>query len=188
MIRTPYWQAVWQANRTLPLLLAGLLLLNLLLYAALVTTVFPAEEELEREFLAVQSQSRGHATPRLNDAEALKAGQTELDRFYASIPPRAEFSALIGDLYRLAGESGLLLTQISYQPKELSAEGLLTYTLNFSVAGTYPQLKRFIHGLEQSSRLIMIESLGLKGEAASDDGEGVTLDLRLTTYFRGAAS
>lgn len=188
MSRVPYWLAIWRVNRIYPLLLFGLLLVNILLYVVLSATVFPSEDALQRDFLAVESQLRNRHSPRASSAESLRQAEAEFAQFQRSIPPREDFSALIGDLYALASDSELLLTQISYQPKELAAEGLLAYSLSFSVAGTYPQLKRFIHGLEQSRRLIMIDDLSLNGAPASDDGEGVTLNLHLTTYFRGAST
>ena len=52
--------------------------------------------------------------------------------------------------------------------------------LKFNVAGDYDQIKRFIHSLEQSTRLIAIKQVGL--QSAND--EGVNLRLNLETYFR----
>lgn len=188
MSRVPYWLAAWRVNRVVPVVLAGLLLVDVVLYVVLTTSVFPAEGAAQRDFLTAEGQLRSRRAPRLGSAEALRQSEADLARFRQGIPAREDFSALIGDLYALAGDCELLLTQISYQPKELADQELLAYSLNFSVAGTYPQLKRFIHGLEQSRRLLLIEDLSLGGDPASDDGEGVTLNLRLTTYFRGAST
>ena len=56
----------------------------------------------------------------------------------------------------------------------------MRFELNFNVSGEYEQVKRFIHSLEQSSRLLAIKQIGLQGA----DDKAVSLRLNLETYFR----
>ena len=63
------------------------------------------------------------------------------------------------------------------EPKEIA---LLQFSLNFNVMGNYEQIKKFVHSLEQSVRLITIKQISLQGA----DADGVNLRLSLETFFR----
>ena len=84
----------------------------------------------------------------------------------------------------LAAKNDLDINQVQYSPKLLPDQGLLAYSLEFSVTGSYGEIKHFIFGLEQSPRLISIDQLGLSAAARPGRQRQVALSLRLTTYFR----
>jgi len=50
----------------------------------------------------------------------------------------------------MADESGLELGQVSYKNDREKDRELLRYTLTFTVAGAYRDIKQFVHALEQS--------------------------------------
>ncbi len=174
---------LWESHRNSLILLGVLLILNLLLFVALEQIVTPRVAEQESTFLTRQTEVRqllrnqGGAmnTP---EQEYLMAAQ-DLSKFRQTIPDYQEFTGLIEELLVLSSRARLNITKISYNSAQLKESELLQYSLTFNVAGDYDQVKRFIHSLEQSTRLIAIEQIGLQG---SDD-KGVNLRLNLVTYF-----
>ncbi len=177
---------LWFSCRGLILLLGTLLLANLLLYVVLDQLVVPRVISQERNYLQRQAEVRqllhaqgsGVQTP---EQEFVLARQ-DLAKFHNEIPEYHEFTGLVEELMVLAGRARLNITQISYQPEELPKNRLLRYDLGFNVSGDYEQVKKFIHSLEQSARLMSIRQIGLQGTA----GDGVNLRLLLETYFRPA--
>jgi type IV pilus assembly protein PilO len=172
----------WRLNRVLPLLVGALLLLNVVAYLALNYLASPRRDVLEKQLADLQADADAK-TP----AEIYRRGEADLQNFRAVIPLKGEFPALLGEIFSLAGQAGLTIDQISYQPKEEEGQGLLRYGLAFSVHGDYSQVKRFIYSLEQSERLIVIDGLALSGGRESGEAM-VELRLQLATFFRTAGS
>lgn len=176
----------WRLNRFFPLLIGGLLLLNVAAYLLLNHVATPRRDALERQLMDLQSrlrQSRQSAAEAKSPAEIYRQGEADLQKFRAAIPAKNEFPALLGEIFSLADRAGLSIERIGYQPKEVEGQGLLRYGLAFSVHGDYGQLKRFIHSLERSQRLIVIDGLTLSGGREPGEAQ-VELRLQLTTFFR----
>ena len=168
------------------LVVALLLLANIGIFVGMRYFITPQVETLERTYIkrqAAMRQSRADGRSPQGPQEELWTAKDDLAVFWEAIPPRVELTALIGELFTLADEAGLAINRINYDPKEVEGRSLLRYGLNFSVSGEYAQVKRFIYSLEQSDRLIAIESVAL-----SSDGEPVksrvSLSLKLSTLFR----
>jgi type IV pilus assembly protein PilO len=180
----------WRLNRVLPLLVGILVLLNVAAYLSLNYLASPQRDALERQLMDLQSrvrQTRQSDAEAKTPAEIYRRGEADLQKFRAVIPAKSEFPALLGEIFSLAGQAGLTIDQISYQPKEIEGRGLLHYGLAFSVHGDYGQVKRFIYSLEQSDRLIVIDGLTLSGGRESGEAT-VELRLQLATFFRTEAS
>jgi type IV pilus assembly protein PilO len=180
----------WRLNRVLPLLVGALLLLNVVAYLALNYLASPQRDALEKQLADLQAkvrQARQADADAKTPAEIYRRGEADLQNFRAVIPLKGEFPALLGEIFSLAGQAGLTIDQISYQPKEEEGQGLLRYGLAFSVHGDYSQVKRFIYSLEQSERLIVIDGLALSGGRESGEAM-VELRLQLATFFRTAGS
>lgn len=181
-------RAVWRTNRAFPLAIAILLLVNVLLFLGVSRFYSPRVEELERRYLAAQAEAREAALRRERLATPqgrFQKNEQDLRTFWAAIPPRTAFSGLIREIFSLASESGLSIERVSYEPK--TEENLLRYALSFSVGGDYGEIKKFVHSLEQSPRMIAIEELVLSGKD-SEEGDAVSLRVRLSTYFRSSGS
>jgi len=184
MEREPIWLTAWRLNRFPPLLIAGLFLLTAASYLFLHHYSLPKLDALEKELIARQTQLRQgrQNTERKTPAETYRQAMADLQSFRATIPGKNEFPKLLGEIFSLTSQAGLAIDQISYQPKELADQGLLRYGLAFTVRGSYGQVKRFVHSLEQSERLLIIDSLTLSG--GRDSGEAlVELRLQLATFF-----
>ena len=175
---------LWGSHRRALLLLGVLLILNLLLYATIEQFVAPRVAEQKSHFLKRQAEVRqllrnqGGATN--TPEQAYLMAVEDLTKFRQIIPDYQEFTGLIEELLVLSNSAGLNITRIGYSSAQLKESELMKLDLKFNVAGDYDQIKRFIHSLEQSTRLIAIKQVGL--QSAND--EGVNLRLNLETYFR----
>jgi Tfp pilus assembly protein PilO len=181
MNRKPVLVAVWAVHRLLLLGLGGLFGLNILLFSLLYFGVAPKLSQTERELALLQQHSRKSDT--LAPQQAYGQGVKDYARFSALLPSLRDFSELIGDLYALAEQCNLEISQIGYTQKALPDSDLLAYALKFSLTGTYDELKRFIYGLEESRRLVVIEQLTLNAAKGEEGAALVSLSLSLTTYF-----
>ena len=113
--------------------------------------------------------------------ERLSQGAADVEAFWNRIPRREAFPELLSELMNLAMQSGLALERVQYRPDEKAQEGLLRFALAFSVNGNYPQVKKFIHLLERSPRLLIIDQVSLSGKS---NGGGVSLNVGVSTFFR----
>lgn len=186
MAEESLFRAVWRTNRVAPLCILALLVLNVLLYGFVTRVVIPGVDNLERRYINTQTQVRelrqtgdAQETPQ----QVFARGTEDLKKFWAAVPSRKEFTALIGELFTLAEKARLGINQVSYTPEENPERGILTYRLQFSVAGDYGQIKKFVYLLEQSRRLIIIDELSLS-TARGDAGQEVSLRIGLTTFFK----
>lgn len=181
MNRKPFLVAVWSTHRILLIGLGGLFGLNILLFFLLYFGVAPKLAQTERELTLLQQQLR--RSDAVAPQQAYELGIKDYARFRALLPSLRNFSELIGDLYTLAEQCNLEISQIGYTQKELPATGLVAYALKFSLIGTYDELKRFIYGLEESKRLVVIEQVTLNTAKGEEGAALVSLNLSLTTYF-----
>ena len=176
-------EQLWQSHRPALILLGVLLVLNLLFFAVLEQFVAPRVAEQTSRFLTRQAEVRqllhnqgGANTPE----QAYHLAVEDLEKFRQIIPDYQEFTGLIEELLVLSSRAGMNITKIAYNSSQLKESELLQLDLKFNVAGDYDQIKRFIHSLEQSTRLITIKQIGLQGT----NDEGIKLRLDLETYFR----
>ncbi len=186
MTRDSLLFAAWQRDKKLPLLVVFLLLLNVAAFVGLKYYVSPQVETLEKKYIERQADlrlSRAHGRGPDEPHDELWGARDDLQTFWQAIPPRAEFTLLIAELFSLSEDAGLAITQVSYDPEPVKGRDLLRYGLVFSVSGDYSQIKRFVYSLEQSERLVAIDDLALSG--SDDQGrQQVRLSLRLSTLFR----
>ena len=112
--------------------------------------------------------------------------EKNLQQFDNMIPAQTDFSGFIGELFEWAQQASLEIHQISYQPKYEKEAVLLRYGLSFSVKGSYFQIKNFIHLLENSQRILLIEKISLSDSSTNNSGQHkVDLRIELATYFQG---
>lgn len=181
MNRKPFLLTVWSRHRYILIGLGGLLGLNILLFSLLYFGISPKLSRSERDLSLLQQQSRRSTTA--SPQQAYEQGVKDYARFNTLLPSLRNFSELIGDLYALAKDCNLEISQIGYTQKELPKTEILSYALKFSLTGTYDELKRFVYGLEESKRLVVIEQMTLNAAKGEDNDDLVTLGLSLTTYF-----
>lgn len=175
---------LWATQRGSLCLLAALLGLNLLALVATEQLVVPRVAEQEGRFLQRQAEVRqllhNQGGVAKTPEQLYMLASQDLSSFQQAVPDYQEFTGLIEDLLVLANRARLNITQVSYAADESPGLSLLKFSLDFNVSGDYAQLKKFIHSLEQSQRLMIIRQISLQSSDAID----VTLRLRLETFFR----
>ena len=178
---------LWKTHRGILLTLVALLVANVLLLVTLEQLVVSRVMEQESLFLKRQAEVRqllrnrgGAATSPL---QLFVLANQDLSSFNQAVPDYQEFTGLIEELLVLSGQARLDINQISYSSAQLKDSSLLKFNLSFNVVGSYEQVKKFIHSLEQSVRLITIQQISLQ----SVEGDDVNLRLNLETFFRAGS-
>ena len=131
---------------------------------------------------AAQKDSDGvHAT-------LAKTGQAESDlaRFYKDVLP-ADISGArrltYARLASMASEHNLNIVQRSYALDDSYKGRLERLQIEMSINGEYPDIRDFIYAVETAPEFVVIENVGVTEGARAQSG--LTVALRLATYFRG---
>ena len=147
----------------------------------------PAEghlSEVEAQRLAVRQQIIRHQDAR----ETAK----DMSHLLALLPTQRDFAQLPETISEEALHKGVLLPGFSYtfdKPDQSLGSRVI---LRGPVTGRYEDLRRFIYGLETSSRLVFIEDLDVsrsgKADRQAPNRDVVTVNLQISTYIRKDAS
>ncbi|MGB6194626.1 MAG: hypothetical protein WBF42_19335, partial [Terracidiphilus sp.] len=91
------------------------------------------------------------------------------------------YSSIASTLGELEVKSGVRLTRVLYA--QGARDGDLTeISMDAGVSGAYPQIMRFVNGLERSQTFFVVRAMTLTGQ----QGGMVNLRLRLSTWLRAA--
>jgi len=183
MVSRDLFQQFWDAHRGTLVALVVLLVLNLVLIATLNSYLLPRVAEEEDHFVKRQIEVRNILRKQGGQVKTPEhqfvIAQQDLGEFWEVVPDYESFTDLISELERLSKSAQLELTQVSYKAESITQNSLLRFDLNFNLTGEYEQLKKFIHSLEQSRRLITIREVSLR---SAEQGV-VSLRLKMETYF-----
>lgn len=104
----------------------------------------------------------------------------QMQAFYDKRIP-ANYSSIASTLGDLEVKSGVRLTRVLYA--QGARDGDLTeISMDAGVSGAYPQIMRFVNGLERSQTFFVVRAMTLTGQ----QGGMVNLRLRLSTWLRAA--
>lgn len=184
MSREQLLQTLWGENRKRVLIMLFVLLLigGIQLWQGF--WVGPRLKNSSVELRQLRSDLRLEKQRVAAGGGAVIDGLTEdVDHFYKMVPLRSGLGSFIGRLYSYAEKAGIDIAQISYQPKQLKEMPLLEYQLSFSVDGDYKQVKKFIHLLENSPSILILNSISL-GSSQREKKRIVGLQIQLQTFFR----
>lgn len=92
---------------------------------------------------------------------------------------RRRLTAMVREVKDLATRSGLAPTSIRYPEEVFSEFGLTRRSVDFSVEGTYADLRTFLHLLELTPSFVTVDDLGVNERNAGRLG----ISLRLSTLF-----
>jgi Tfp pilus assembly protein PilO len=92
---------------------------------------------------------------------------------------RRRLTAMVREVKDLATRAGLAPTSIRYPEEVFSEFGLTRRSVDFSVEGTYADLRTFLHLLELTPSFVTVEDLGVNERDAGRLG----ISLRLSTLF-----
>jgi type IV pilus assembly protein PilO len=106
----------------------------------------------------------------------------QIAAFYADrIPPN--YSSISTRVGELEVSSGVRLSRMQYTQGAPGAD-LTEITLDAGISGEYPQIMRFVNGLERDKTFFVIRAMDLTGQQAGL----VNLKLRVSTWLRPAAA
>jgi len=170
----------------------GVLAVANLVAAALV--LFPpggSAEELERERANLVGQLGAKRTAlqeTRQHAEAVDKGRAEGDRFLSDyfLSNRTAFSTILSDLFAAASQSQLKPRDNAYSLEPIEGSDTLSMmSITAAFEGKYADLMRFVHAIDQSPRLVIIESLSAAPQQNSDI---LSVSMKLNTFVREAST
>ena len=179
-------KAIWAQSRGLLFFICALIVLSLGLWIYQAQFIAPETERLHHQQVLLQNQVRDREAKLAESGVPVSTVEKRAEnllKFSAMIPEKQYFADFVGDLFSWAEQADLTIDQISYQPKVDPEASYLLYALSFSVQGTYDQLKKFIHLLENSSRILIIDQLSLTGKRETSNSAVVSLQINLKTFF-----
>jgi Tfp pilus assembly protein PilO len=168
-------------------IVAALLAANIIAAGLLLFPPGGSADDLERQLVSLQSQVQAHRVmlerTRQHVASVEKArvqgDQFLNDYFLAS---RSHVSELFTALETAAAQSKITPKEqaIATEPVE-GSDSLSMLTITAAYEGTYSNLMRFVHEIDGSPRLLIIESLN----AAPQQGAGMlTVSMKMETFVR----
>jgi len=132
------------------------------------------------------AEARRDLQTKMRDAVPLRGMDKKLDLarqqiadFYRERFP-AQYSAVSSELGKVASQTGVRVSQISYDPKPAEVASLQQVVINANLDGDYLQVVKFINALERDKMFFMVDSLTL----AQEQGGIVRLQVKLETYLR----
>ncbi len=158
--------------------------------AALALVFFPpggSAEELEQQRATLESQiaaRRLRITETRKYVASVERGRTEGDQFLGNyfLARRTAYSTLLTELVAAADESKVKPKEHAYATEPIEGSdslSMMTITANFE--GSYANLMRFVHAIDQSPRLLIIEALN----AAPQQGSGtLAVSMKIDTFVR----
>jgi Tfp pilus assembly protein PilO len=175
------------AKLVVRVILGVLLAANLIAAALVLFPIGGSAEELEQQFASLQSQVKARQAmierTRQNVA-AVQTGGAEGNQFLGEyfLAKRTAFSTLVSELVGAAGESKFTAREHSFQYEPIEGSDTLTMmSITGAYEGTYSALMHFVHEIDKSKRLLIVESLN----AAPQTGTGVlAVQMKLDTFVR----
>lgn len=131
----------------------------------------------------LELQRKQAALPKLDPRVTYRASGEAIDRLLASLPTRAEFPRVLGQLVDLAAASGVTLNGLNYKPLAASPlAGISGYALTCTASGPYPSLKRFLIELRKMDGLNTIDNVALAVQE-TPEVKGA-MEVGMTIYLR----
>jgi Tfp pilus assembly protein PilO len=179
------------SKKTWRIILGILVAANL---AAAAFVIFPpggSAEDLEQELAHLQAQAstgRARLAETKTHVAAVEKGRTEGDKFLSDyfLERRTAYSTLLAELVAAADAAKVKPKEHAYSTEPIEGSdtlSMMTITANYE--GSYQNLMNFIHQIDQSSRLLIIEALN----AAPQQGAGtLSISMKIDTFVREDAS
>ncbi len=144
-------------------------------------------EDLERQqaTLSQQVASRQAILQQTKQhAEAVDKGRAEGDRFMGEyfLSSRTAFSTLLSDLDDAAKRSQIRPRDNGYSMEPVEgSDNLSMMSITAAFEGKYADLMKFVNAIDQSPRLLIIESLSAAPQQGS---ETLSVSMKLNTFIR----
>ena len=180
-------QRIIAEHRAIVYALVAGAVINLIVFAFLVyplrrdvANVEQRTKAAETELAAAQADFAGANGTLTGKDRALK----ELDTFYSRVLARDLTGArrlTFTRLAEIATDAGLVFERRRYEPIVERGSNLTRLQVDMELAGSYGDIRNFIHEIESSPEFVVIDNVSL---AEGSGAEALRLTLRLSTYFR----
>ena len=158
--------------------------------AAAALVLFPpggSAETLNRQLAALETQAiaqRATLERTQRHAAAVERGRTEGDQFLGAyfLGSRTAFATVLGDLDAAASVGKMQQRERGYSLDPIEgSDSLSMMSVTAAYSGSYAELMRFVHEIDRSPRLFIIESLSAAPQQGSDDQ---AVSIKLDTFVR----
>jgi Tfp pilus assembly protein PilO len=184
------WRRVLREHRAALLPLGVVLAINII---ALVAVVLPLSQRAatieERAATAERTRAAAEADFKRTDAARLSSSRAteDLATFYRDVLPSNVAAArriFQLRLRQLADSHGVQYQGSGTTEEQLKDSNLLRLMMSMQLAGSYGDIRGFIHDLETSPDFVVIEQIRLSEGARGE--EALELNLDVSTYYRNA--
>ena len=162
--------------------------------AAAVLVLYPpggSADELEQQRVSLEAQAatrRAQLAQTTRHAAAVEKGRSEGDKFLGDyfLARRTAYSTLLTELVAAADQAKIKPKEHAYATEPIEGSdslSLMTITANYE--GTYANLMRFVHEIDRSPRMLIVEALS----AAPQQGTGtLSISMKLDAFVRDDGS
>jgi type IV pilus assembly protein PilO len=131
-----------------------------------------AGEQTELKSLETQTAPLRGLDKRVADS------RDQMQSFFEKRIPTS-YSSIAGRIGELEVKSGVRLSRVQYSQGDTNGD-LTEISMDAGISGEYPQMMRFINGLERDKTFFVIRAMALTGQ----QGGMVNLRLRVSTWMR----
>jgi Tfp pilus assembly protein PilO len=143
--------------------------------------------ELEQQLAALQAQTaakRALLTSTRQHVAAVEQGRTEGEQFLNQyfLARRTAYSTLLSELVAAADEAKIKPKEHAYSTEPIEgSDDLSMMSISANYEGTYSNLMQFVHELDRSPRLLIIEGLNAAPQAT---GGTLNISMKIDTFVR----
>jgi Tfp pilus assembly protein PilO len=158
----------------------------LLLAAVMATTWLPNLEHQHRKLSVAAAEAEQQARRDRQRSLTTATALTPAQRFASAFPDPELREARVADLLASARSSGLSLQRGEFRLTREPQIGLLKYSLNLPLSGSYAQLRAFVEDTQNRDTAIALERMRLQRSSAR--AMVVDADLTWSFYMRASPS
>ncbi|MEO8050499.1 MAG: hypothetical protein ABI833_08810 [Acidobacteriota bacterium] len=143
--------------------------------------------ELQRELALLQAQAAAKRTLLASTRQhvaAVELGRTEGDKFLNQyfLARRTAYSTLLSELVDAADRSKIKPKEHAYATDPIEgSDSLSMMSISANYEGTYANLMHFVHEIDRSPRLLIIEALNA---APQQTGGTLNISMKIDTFVR----
>jgi type IV pilus assembly protein PilO len=146
---------------------------------------------LQQQLAALESQTAARRTLLASTRQhvaAVEQGRTEGDKFLNEyfLARRTAYSTLLSELVDAADRAKIKPKEHAYATEPIEgSDSLSMMSISANYEGTYANLMRFVHELDRSPRLLIIEALNA---APEQSGGTLNISMKIDTFVRDDGS
>ena len=173
------------------------MVLGVLLAANLIAAVFVmyppggSADDLERQratLVAQAASARTRLTQTTQHTSAVEKGRSEGDKFLDDyfLARRTAYATLLTELVGAADEAKIKPKEHAYATEPIEgSDSLSMMTITANYEGTYANLMRFVHAIDQSPRMLIIEGLNAAPEQGNNN---LAISMKIDAFVRDDGS